>query len=100
MHDAMNPSNPGTLARCDRATMIEGLRRRQAKALGDGSDLRARCMACDAHVHDWRRLLGVGAAVSESGADGSTVLTHPGACNACGCSALVLTGGDRVRAAA
>ncbi len=71
--------------------------RRSALARCDASDLVRRhglygqCVACGAIVCDWRQLIGVGARLATCANDPETVvLTHPGACGACGGSELAI----------
>jgi hypothetical protein len=106
----MNPTlstvaSPAFDKRNDRPTVIDGLRRQDAHSrrerifafgatgLADrGQDLYAHCVTCGALASDWRRLLGIGAQVVASTAGGKRVtLRHPGACQACCASDLVVT---------
>lgn len=87
----------------NRPTVIDGLRRREEHARRTaalsccdatgrterGSSVVARCVACGAVAHDWRRLVGVGARVSAAGTR-AVKLTYEGACGRCGGADLVL----------
>jgi hypothetical protein len=82
----MSPSNQMTerrcaFARCDATGPTD---RRHG--------LYGHCVTCGATVHDWRRLLGVGARIAACIADARAVqLTYPGACGGCGGSELVIS---------
>lgn len=105
--DSTLPTSTG-----DRSTLVSGLRCREtsrgnvtlaacdaAGRTDEGASLQARCVQCGANVHDWRRLLGVGATVDAS-APGSALLTHPNACPRCGSSTVVVSAAGQVRTAA
>jgi ribosomal protein S27AE len=106
MHSTL-PTSTG-----DRPTLVSGLRGREtskgsvalascdaAGRTDEGASLQARCVQCGAGVHDWRRLLGVGATV-EASAPGSALVTHPNACPRCGSSTVVVSASGRIRTAA
>jgi hypothetical protein len=81
----MTPSNQMTdrrcaLARCD---ATESTDRRHG--------LYAHCVSCGATVHDWRRLLGVGARIAACTDARAVQLTYPRACGDCGGSELVVS---------
>jgi hypothetical protein len=69
--------------------------RQTALARCDASDTSGRhglyghCVVCGATAYDWRALIGIGARLARYAADPATaLLTHPGACGACGASEL------------
>ena len=82
----MNPSHQTTDRRC-------ALARCDATGSTDSRHgLYGHCVSCGATVHDWRRLLGVGARIAACTADARAVqLTYPGACGDCGGSELVIS---------
>lgn len=97
------PATPSTEKRTDRPTIIDGLRRQDARVRRervlacDASrrpNLSAHCVSCGAMSCDWRRLIGIGAKVVVSTpSTGQMVLRHPDACSRCGASDLVVAAG-------
>jgi hypothetical protein len=109
--------NPATFDESEIPTIVDGQRRREACSKRDSAlercdatgrtddrpSLYARCVACRAAGHDWRRLLGVGARLAAHATDPrSVVLSYPLACGICGSSDLVVSalGAAELRAAA
>ncbi|HEX3346275.1 MAG TPA: hypothetical protein VHS09_16945 [Polyangiaceae bacterium] len=104
-----SPASPSTAKRNDRPTVIDGLRRQDARVRRERvltcdsarrPNLSAHCVRCGASACDWRRLLGIGARIVESApTSAEIVVRHPGACPRCGGSDLVVTAGGPAEAA-
>lgn len=103
------PATPSTEKRNDRPTVIDGLRRQDARVRLERvlacdamrrPNLSAHCVSCGAMSCDWRRLIGIGAkVVASTPSTGQMVLRHPGACSRCGASDLVVAAGGAAQAA-